>query len=113
MEGRRDREEWIDIAKGIGIILVVFCHIKVSFLTTYIYWFHMPLFFLISGYLHRQPDSLTEIFSVSVQKTYRLLIPYLSYYILILFCMVFFGLLQFYILQKLLFYGLIVLKKSG
>lgn len=87
MEGRRDREEWIDIAKGIGIIFVVFCHIKVSFLTTYIYWFHMPLFFLISGYLHRQPDSLTEIFSVSVQKTYRLLIPYLSYYILILFCM--------------------------
>lgn len=46
------RLHWIDTLKGIGIMLVVFAHhsLPVS-LDTYIFSFHMPLFFFISGFL--------------------------------------------------------------
>ncbi|MCM1303068.1 MAG: acyltransferase [Lachnospiraceae bacterium] len=62
----RERINWIDICKGIGIILVVLGHIvkgygAANLFETYhkamiktdriIYAFHMPLFFLISGYV--------------------------------------------------------------
>ena len=49
------RIEWIDIAKGIGIILVVIGHIsQIEVLNDIIYSFHMPLFFIISGYLYKR-----------------------------------------------------------
>ena len=41
------RIETIDIAKGLGILFVVWSHAKGPF-TPYMYQFHMPLFFLIS-----------------------------------------------------------------
>lgn len=45
---------YIDIAKGIGILLVALAHADVSLFSPYlhrlIYSFHMPLFFFLSGY---------------------------------------------------------------
>lgn len=50
-EGRLD---WIDVAKGIGILLVLCAHIldKENFLWNVINQFHMPLFYMLSGYLY-------------------------------------------------------------
>jgi fucose 4-O-acetylase-like acetyltransferase len=49
-----ERVGYIDIAKGIGILLVALAHADVSLVSPYlhrlIYSFHMPLFFFISGY---------------------------------------------------------------
>ena len=46
------RLQWIDSLKGIGIMLVVFAHHSLpAVLDTYIFSFHMPLFFFISGFL--------------------------------------------------------------
>lgn len=46
------RIQWIDALKGIGIILVVLAHHSLPVaLDTYIFSFHMPLFFFISGFL--------------------------------------------------------------
>jgi fucose 4-O-acetylase-like acetyltransferase len=52
--------DWILIAKGIGIVLVVVGHfyphpspLYWSQSRTIIYLFHMPLFFMLSGYLYR------------------------------------------------------------
>src|SRR3954451_22012656 len=50
------RIEWIDRARGIGIILVVVGHALLStstgaFARDMIYAFHMPLFFFLSGLL--------------------------------------------------------------
>jgi fucose 4-O-acetylase-like acetyltransferase len=46
------RLHWIDVLKGIGIMLVVFAHYSLpTALDTYIFSFHMPLFFFISGFL--------------------------------------------------------------
>jgi fucose 4-O-acetylase-like acetyltransferase len=48
------RVEYIDIARGIGILLVALAHADVSLFSPYlhrlIYSFHMPLFFFLSGY---------------------------------------------------------------
>lgn len=43
------RIEWIDTAKGIGLLLVMFGHLHVPYMSTWIYTFHMPLFFFLSG----------------------------------------------------------------
>lgn len=48
----KERNITLDIMKGIGIILMVIGHAGCpSFLRNFIYTFHMPLFFMISGYL--------------------------------------------------------------
>lgn len=50
----KKREQWADILKGIGAILVVIGHLVLyeGNAKVYIYSFHMPLFFFISGYLY-------------------------------------------------------------
>lgn len=44
-----NRIEWVDIAKGIGMILVIIGHLSVPYTDLWIYTFHMPLFFFLSG----------------------------------------------------------------
>lgn len=51
-----NRIEWVDIAKGIAILLVVLGHTGLAvgsarYLDAFIYSFHLPLFFVLSGYL--------------------------------------------------------------
>ncbi len=45
------RIEWVDIARGIGIILVILGHIGIGKVGKFIYSFHIPLFFFLSGFL--------------------------------------------------------------
>lgn len=49
------RMEWLDRAKAIGIFLVVIGHISgiPTLSVNFIYAFHMPLFFFLSGYLYK------------------------------------------------------------
>ena len=61
------RIEWIDIAKAISIILVIFGHaIKktnwthLDFIVYTIYSFHMALFFVLSGWTFEYRENLTE-----------------------------------------------------
>ncbi len=44
------RLDWLDMAKGIGMLLVVYGH-SYGPDNYYVYLFHMPLFFILSGYL--------------------------------------------------------------
>ena len=43
--------QWIDVAKGIAIIFVVLGHCVSGQTFIWVYSFHIPLFFFISGYL--------------------------------------------------------------
>lgn len=45
---KEERIEWVDIAKGLGVICVVMGHIFQSQMLAHkiIYLFHMPLFFI-------------------------------------------------------------------
>ena len=47
-----ERIAWIDFAKGLAMILVVFGHVILpSLLQNFIYVFHMPFFSVMSGFL--------------------------------------------------------------
>ena len=40
---------WIDAAKGIGLLCVILGHLSIPLVDTWVYFFHMPLFFFLSG----------------------------------------------------------------
>jgi len=66
---------WIDNSKGIGIILVIIGHlITQGFLHEWIFSFHMPLFFFLSGYVFKNNQTIK---SFALKKAKTLLIPYL------------------------------------
>ena len=45
---------WIDTAKGIGLLCVILGHLSIPYLDMWIYFFHMPLFFFLSGFAVHQ-----------------------------------------------------------
>jgi len=69
---------WIDWAKTIGIFLVILGHVPIpADIKWWIYGMHMPLFFLISGYL-KSSASGKEGRERAIKKILNgLLIPYL------------------------------------
>lgn len=73
------RYKYIDIAKGIGIFLVVFGHVTHNIaLREYIWSFHMPLFFFISGYLFNPTEGL----KIHIKKRIKsIIIPYIIFYV--------------------------------
>jgi fucose 4-O-acetylase-like acetyltransferase len=81
MSERDGRILWVDVCKGLGIICVVLGHsIDGTALQRFIYTFHMPLFFFLSGFLHRpQPDY--GIYAK--RKAIHLLLPYVAFMLLL------------------------------
>ena len=77
---KKKREEFIDIAKGIAILCVIIGHTwKNAYpadkrLMVFIYSFHMPLFFILSGWCLKSTD--VKISSVIVKKIKQLVVPY-------------------------------------
>lgn len=73
------RNAIIDIAKGLGIILVVFAHMNYSQpYQTIIYGFHMPLFFIISGLLYF-PEKYGSFPKFLTRKIKSLICPYIVF----------------------------------
>lgn len=68
------RTDWIDMARGYGILLVMIAHLcEWTPVGSLIYSFHLPLFFMISGYLF----SIRESFGAFVKrKVTGMLVPY-------------------------------------
>ncbi len=76
------RVEYIDILKGIGIILMIMGHIGFSgIFDFYIHAFNMPLFFFVSGYLYKTKTE-KKYKDIVLGKMKSLLIPYLFFGIL-------------------------------
>lgn len=74
----KGRTKWIDVAKGIAIILVVLTHILiVGKVPIYIYSFHMPIFFFLSGYLFTR--ARYETLGLIKQKARTILLPYFAF----------------------------------
>lgn len=74
----KQRDKSIDISKGIGIISVVYGHL-VCLIEREIFLFHMPLFFLLSGYFFSAKDTIRDFL---IKKIKSLLLPFLLFYIL-------------------------------
>lgn len=80
-----DRLPWVDIAKGLGIILVVIAHTRLPSqeVSWWINSFHMPLFFVLAGLCYdetRYPNLLKYL----VRKTQALVYPYFTLSLIVL-----------------------------
>lgn len=95
------RVDYIDIAKGIGIILVFVGHnLTVNSRSwSWIYSFHMPLFFLISG-LTVSLGKYKSYKDYLVRKINVILVPYILYTVIQL-------LVFYFILNSISFYSVI------
>lgn len=70
----KKRVDWVDVAKGLGLISVVLGHLKIPYLATWIYTFHMPLFFFLSGFVFSgEKYNFKEYF---IKKVKSLIVPY-------------------------------------
>ena len=74
----QNRNQWIDIAKGITIILMVLGHTSIpKFASNFIWSFHMPLFFIASGWCTNwSRDSIGKFIT---NKAHSLLLPFVLY----------------------------------
>ncbi len=80
------RIEWVDLAKGICIMLVVFWHIKElysilgftdrSMLLYTANWFRMPLYFLLSGLFFKTYSGYLDFL---LRKVNKLLVPFIVF----------------------------------
>ncbi len=97
MSEQQKRIEWIDLAKGICILLVVWWHIKElysnrgftdrSYLLYTANYFRMPLYFFLSGLFFKTYGGYLTFL---IRKTNKLLIPFLTFAIIgIAYCLLF------------------------
>lgn len=86
-----ERLNYIDYVKGIAILFVVLGHIYNNSAKLWIYSFHMPLFFMISGYLLEYNKIYNRQFkNILISKLKSLVIPFYIYSIIntfILLCL--------------------------
>lgn len=70
----------MSIAKAIGIILVVVGHAGCpDALNKFIYSFHMPFFFILSGYFFKEVNSGEMLWKYMLKKIRKLWLPYVLY----------------------------------
>lgn len=75
MDGKT-RIGWVDTAKGIGLLLVIIGHLPIPLVPVWIYTFHMPLFFFLSGVVFSgKKYTFIEFLKKKVKS---LVIPYFS-----------------------------------
>lgn len=80
MDIEKKRLLWLDYAKVIGIYFVILGHIALqnTQIGIWIFSFHMPLFFILSGFLEKGTDSVTD----TIRKGFRtLIVPYIVFYL--------------------------------
>lgn len=91
-KAQKARIEWIDVGKGIGILLVIFGHafrdsmrnnyFICDALYSFVYSFHMPLLMYLSGYMFAKKSEhylKQGVKKYCVSRVQRLMKPYLIY----------------------------------
>lgn len=67
---------WLDILKGFGIILVVLGHVyQNQTCHSFVYSFHMPLFFMAAGWLYKA----RPVKAYSMHRFFTVMVPYFSF----------------------------------
>lgn len=75
------RIKFIDIAKGIAIICIVLGHLGINEINSFVFTFHVPIFFIITGYFINDKVPIKEFIS---KKYKTLIIPYIITCIIII-----------------------------
>ena len=80
-QSRAERLPWLDVLKGIGIILVAIGHIYSNrTIFNWLYSFHMPLFFVAAGWVYKEKAIITDL----KRRIQTIVVPYFSFGILVL-----------------------------
>lgn len=98
----KQRIEYLDIFRAVGIVLMIMGHVGFGkVFNFYIHAFHMPMFFLLSGYFFKSDEKVKDFFQ---KKIKTLIIPYIFFGIMhyILYCIINKG-LEIQSLKHLLF----------
>ncbi|KRK86085.1 hypothetical protein FC99_GL001832 [Levilactobacillus koreensis JCM 16448] len=70
---------WIDIARAIAMLCVIIGHSLYQYTDStfghLIYNFHMPLFFIFSGYLYHATFTTNDYLKITLVVLYRMIIP--------------------------------------
>lgn len=94
----KERVEYIDVARGIGIMLVIIGHIVwggnyemrgSETISNFIYSFHMPLFFVINGLCIKETKQFNFATIKKMAKAY--IIPYIVWTVFFLLAFQFIG----------------------
>lgn len=75
IENKSNRIDYLDIAKALGVIMVVWGHASGP-LSTYMFQCHLPLFFIISGYLYNKNGGVKRYI---IKKIETLYIPFVFF----------------------------------
>ena len=67
------RLRFVDIAKGISIICIILGHLGIHNITRVVFTFHVPIFFLITGYFVSTKEGIRNF---AIKKAKTLLVPY-------------------------------------
>ncbi|MDF1539386.1 MAG: acyltransferase, partial [Candidatus Thorarchaeota archaeon] len=81
------RVEWIDVAKGIGIILVILVHSIIPLVnpvTTHLSSFAIPLFFVLAGLTYNSDKHRYQLKEFAITRGRQFLIPYFGLYTIIM-----------------------------
>ena len=68
------REKYFDVAKGIGMLCIIAGHLDIHQIVKLVYPFHVPLFFIISGYFLNENKDVKKVLW---KKCKNLFIPYI------------------------------------
>lgn len=75
---KKDRFDYIDIAKAVGMLTIMWGHIAIGKSVTFVYSFHIPLFFFLSGMVFIK-DKYKDFGSFVMRRVQTLIIPYIIY----------------------------------
>lgn len=78
----KNRNNELDAIKGLLISFIVIGHVY-KFAGHYVEWFHVPLFFAVSGYLIPLFENSIECRAYVLKRAQKLFIPYITYYFVI------------------------------
>lgn len=99
---QKERDITFDVLKGIGILSVMLCHLVYNdgLIRKVVYSFHMPLFFLISGYFVKDANCFVDFLNLTKRNARRLLLPFS----VTMFMLVVWGAVQAYAKQDIAFF---------
>lgn len=74
----KKRIDYIDVTKALGMLAIMWGHIAVGKSVTFVYTFHIPLFFFLSGMVFVQ-DKYPDFWSFVKRRIQTLIVPYIIY----------------------------------
>lgn len=81
---KSNRLDWVDIAKGITILLMVIGHTSIPEpISKYIWSFHMPFFFFVSGMFY-SPNKYAKFKILLKRRVGTLIIPYIFFSVIVM-----------------------------